>query len=220
MKVFSNMKRPTKGFSGQEVALFPTMLAVPAPSTSPSRFTYSLPYTFHSHLNLTHCSSPFTYTTINYSTLHLLTTPNTNNHHYHPHLLNPQLLNLTTHHHQHNWTEHQGQEVESQIKDWDERKQARVKSKKKSKKDFEKERLSLLKQSGLPNGYEHESGKQKSPKKSTEKSPEEMKSTEKMEVYDVVKEPGAKETRSSIPRKSTRRQRMEEVAEKENSKDF
>ncbi|GJR79336.1 hypothetical protein Tco_0150121 [Tanacetum coccineum] len=41
MKVFSNMKRPTKGFSGQEVALFPTMLAVPAPSTSPSRITSS-----------------------------------------------------------------------------------------------------------------------------------------------------------------------------------
>ncbi|GJR40621.1 hypothetical protein Tco_1216305 [Tanacetum coccineum] len=41
MKVFSNMKRPTKGFSGQEVALFPTMLAVPAPSTSPSRITFS-----------------------------------------------------------------------------------------------------------------------------------------------------------------------------------
>ncbi|GKC33410.1 hypothetical protein Tco_1040704 [Tanacetum coccineum] len=42
MKVFSNMKRPTKGFSGQEVALFPTMLVVPAPSTSPSKITYSL----------------------------------------------------------------------------------------------------------------------------------------------------------------------------------
>ncbi|GKC98622.1 hypothetical protein Tco_1168897 [Tanacetum coccineum] len=41
MKVFSNMKRPTKGFSGQEVALFPTMLDVPAPSTSPSRITSS-----------------------------------------------------------------------------------------------------------------------------------------------------------------------------------
>ncbi|GJR45520.1 hypothetical protein Tco_1313623 [Tanacetum coccineum] len=41
MKVFSNMKRPTKGFSGHEVALFPTMLAVPAPSTSPSRITSS-----------------------------------------------------------------------------------------------------------------------------------------------------------------------------------
>ncbi|GKE64297.1 hypothetical protein Tco_1518458, partial [Tanacetum coccineum] len=34
--------RPTKGFSGQEVALFPTMLDVPAPSTSPSKIT-SLP---------------------------------------------------------------------------------------------------------------------------------------------------------------------------------
>ncbi|GJV65308.1 hypothetical protein Tco_1476136 [Tanacetum coccineum] len=36
MKVFSNMKRITKGFSGQEVALFPNMLAVPTPSASPS----------------------------------------------------------------------------------------------------------------------------------------------------------------------------------------
>ncbi|GJS20608.1 putative reverse transcriptase domain-containing protein [Tanacetum coccineum] len=40
-KVFNNMKRPTKGYSGQEVALFPTMLAVPEPSTSPSRITSS-----------------------------------------------------------------------------------------------------------------------------------------------------------------------------------
>ncbi|GJX33392.1 putative ribonuclease H-like domain-containing protein [Tanacetum coccineum] len=45
--VFSNMKRPTKGFSGQEVALFPTMLAVPTPSTLPSKITSSpSPYTF------------------------------------------------------------------------------------------------------------------------------------------------------------------------------
>ncbi|GKF23728.1 hypothetical protein Tco_0076050, partial [Tanacetum coccineum] len=36
MKVFSNMKRSTKGFSGQEVALFPTMLDDTEPSTSPS----------------------------------------------------------------------------------------------------------------------------------------------------------------------------------------
>ncbi|GKA40496.1 putative ribonuclease H-like domain-containing protein [Tanacetum coccineum] len=42
MKVFNNMKRPTKGFSGQEVALFPTMLDVTELSTSPSRIT-SLP---------------------------------------------------------------------------------------------------------------------------------------------------------------------------------
>ncbi|GKC04725.1 hypothetical protein Tco_0996335 [Tanacetum coccineum] len=41
MKVFSNMKRSTKGFSGQEVALFPNMLAVSTPSTSPSRITSS-----------------------------------------------------------------------------------------------------------------------------------------------------------------------------------
>ncbi|GKC30658.1 hypothetical protein Tco_1037952 [Tanacetum coccineum] len=41
MKVFSNMKRSTKGFSGQEVALFPNMLDVTEPSTSPSRITSS-----------------------------------------------------------------------------------------------------------------------------------------------------------------------------------
>ncbi|GKC50117.1 hypothetical protein Tco_1072862, partial [Tanacetum coccineum] len=41
-KVFNNMKRPTKGYSSQEVALFPTMLDVTEPSTSPSRIT-SLP---------------------------------------------------------------------------------------------------------------------------------------------------------------------------------
>ncbi|GKF51339.1 hypothetical protein Tco_0147806, partial [Tanacetum coccineum] len=35
------MKRPTKGYSGQEVALFPTMLDVTKPSTSPSRITSS-----------------------------------------------------------------------------------------------------------------------------------------------------------------------------------
>ncbi|GKF48222.1 hypothetical protein Tco_0141473, partial [Tanacetum coccineum] len=40
-KVFNNMKRPTKGYSGQEVALFPTMLDVSEPSTSPSRITSS-----------------------------------------------------------------------------------------------------------------------------------------------------------------------------------
>ncbi|GKA18865.1 hypothetical protein Tco_0698780 [Tanacetum coccineum] len=42
IKVFNNVKRPTKGYSGQEVALFPTMLNVSKPSTSPSRIT-SLP---------------------------------------------------------------------------------------------------------------------------------------------------------------------------------
>ncbi|GJX97299.1 hypothetical protein Tco_0353097 [Tanacetum coccineum] len=35
------MKRPTKGYSGQEVALFPTMLDITEPSTSPSRITSS-----------------------------------------------------------------------------------------------------------------------------------------------------------------------------------
>ncbi|GKC59779.1 hypothetical protein Tco_1087377 [Tanacetum coccineum] len=41
MKVFNNMKRPTKGFLGKEVALFPTMLDVTEPFTSPSRITSS-----------------------------------------------------------------------------------------------------------------------------------------------------------------------------------
>ncbi|GKB24207.1 hypothetical protein Tco_0863608 [Tanacetum coccineum] len=40
-KVFNNMKRPTKGYLGQEVAIFPTMLDVTEPSTSPSRITSS-----------------------------------------------------------------------------------------------------------------------------------------------------------------------------------
>ncbi|GKF72479.1 hypothetical protein Tco_0208593, partial [Tanacetum coccineum] len=35
------MKRPTKGYSGQEVALFPTILTVSEPFTSPSRITSS-----------------------------------------------------------------------------------------------------------------------------------------------------------------------------------
>ncbi|GJS16678.1 hypothetical protein Tco_0411150 [Tanacetum coccineum] len=41
MKVFNNVKRPTKGYTSQEVDLFPTMLTVPEPSTSPSRITSS-----------------------------------------------------------------------------------------------------------------------------------------------------------------------------------
>ncbi|GKG23476.1 hypothetical protein Tco_0391512, partial [Tanacetum coccineum] len=41
MKVFSNMKRYTKGFLGQEVTLFPNMLDVTEPSNSPSRITSS-----------------------------------------------------------------------------------------------------------------------------------------------------------------------------------
>ncbi|GKG31665.1 hypothetical protein Tco_0426615, partial [Tanacetum coccineum] len=41
IKVFNNMKRPTKRYSGQEVALFLTMLNVSEPSTSPSRITSS-----------------------------------------------------------------------------------------------------------------------------------------------------------------------------------
>ncbi|GJU74523.1 hypothetical protein Tco_1265928 [Tanacetum coccineum] len=41
MKVFSNMKRSTKGFSGQEVPLFPTMIDATEPSPSPSRITSS-----------------------------------------------------------------------------------------------------------------------------------------------------------------------------------
>ncbi|GJT36973.1 ribonuclease H-like domain-containing protein [Tanacetum coccineum] len=41
MKVFSNMKRSTKGFLGQEVALFPHMLDAAESSTLPSRITSS-----------------------------------------------------------------------------------------------------------------------------------------------------------------------------------
>ncbi|GJR08455.1 hypothetical protein Tco_0791107 [Tanacetum coccineum] len=41
MKVFSNMKRSTKGFSGQEVPLFPSMLDAAESSPSPSKITSS-----------------------------------------------------------------------------------------------------------------------------------------------------------------------------------
>ncbi|GJX23633.1 ribonuclease H-like domain-containing protein [Tanacetum coccineum] len=41
IKVFNNMKRPTKGYSGQDVVLFPTMLNVSEPSTLPSRISSS-----------------------------------------------------------------------------------------------------------------------------------------------------------------------------------
>ncbi|GJW11436.1 putative ribonuclease H-like domain-containing protein [Tanacetum coccineum] len=41
IKVFNNMKRPTKGYSGQEVVLFHTMLNFSEPSTLPLRITSS-----------------------------------------------------------------------------------------------------------------------------------------------------------------------------------
>ncbi|GJW84562.1 hypothetical protein Tco_0157707 [Tanacetum coccineum] len=57
-KVFNNMKRPTKGFSGQEVALFPTMLDVTEPSTSPSRITSSPSHSPEPSPSPTHSPSP------------------------------------------------------------------------------------------------------------------------------------------------------------------
>ncbi|GKC48289.1 hypothetical protein Tco_1066011 [Tanacetum coccineum] len=39
--VFSNMRRLTKGYTGVEIRLFPTMLTSPTPSSSPSRITSS-----------------------------------------------------------------------------------------------------------------------------------------------------------------------------------
>ncbi|GKD80009.1 hypothetical protein Tco_1342630 [Tanacetum coccineum] len=59
-KVFSNMKRISRGYSGVEVPLFPTMLN--APTTSPSRITSSpslSPEPFH-HLINTSTSAPST----------------------------------------------------------------------------------------------------------------------------------------------------------------
>ncbi|GJX86122.1 hypothetical protein Tco_0336896 [Tanacetum coccineum] len=76
MKVFSNMKRSTKGFSGQEVALFPNMLDVTEPSTSPSRITSSPSPTPSPEPTPAHTPSP-----TQPSLLH--------NHHLH----NPQILN-------------------------------------------------------------------------------------------------------------------------------
>ncbi|GKA36575.1 hypothetical protein Tco_0723140 [Tanacetum coccineum] len=58
MIVFNNMKRPTKGFSGQEVALFSTMLDVTEPSTSPSRITSSPSHSHEHSASPTHSPSP------------------------------------------------------------------------------------------------------------------------------------------------------------------
>ncbi|GKF05868.1 hypothetical protein Tco_0036536, partial [Tanacetum coccineum] len=58
MKVFNNMKRPTKGFSGQGVALFPTMLDVTEPSTSSSRITSSPSHSLEPSPSPTHSPSP------------------------------------------------------------------------------------------------------------------------------------------------------------------
>ncbi|GKD20025.1 hypothetical protein Tco_1221728 [Tanacetum coccineum] len=52
------MKRPTKGFSGQEVALFPTMLVVTEPFTSPSRITSSPSHLPKHSPSPTHSPSP------------------------------------------------------------------------------------------------------------------------------------------------------------------
>ncbi|GJY39667.1 ribonuclease H-like domain-containing protein [Tanacetum coccineum] len=40
-EVFSNMRRLTKGYTGVEIRLFPTMLTLPTPSSSPTRITSS-----------------------------------------------------------------------------------------------------------------------------------------------------------------------------------
>ncbi|GJW99609.1 hypothetical protein Tco_0183523 [Tanacetum coccineum] len=58
MKVFNNMKRPTKGFSGQEVDLFPTMLHVPEPSPSPLRITSSPSHSPEHSPSPTHSPTP------------------------------------------------------------------------------------------------------------------------------------------------------------------
>ncbi|GJX02077.1 hypothetical protein Tco_0185990 [Tanacetum coccineum] len=58
MKVFNNIKRPTKGFLGQEVDLFPTMLHVPEPSPSPSRITSSPSHSPEHSPSPTHSPTP------------------------------------------------------------------------------------------------------------------------------------------------------------------
>ncbi|GJU60896.1 hypothetical protein Tco_1238662 [Tanacetum coccineum] len=60
MKVFNNIKRPTKGFLGQEVALFPTMVDVTEPSTSPLRITSSPSHSPEHSPSPTHSPSPDT----------------------------------------------------------------------------------------------------------------------------------------------------------------
>ncbi|GJR21977.1 putative ribonuclease H-like domain-containing protein [Tanacetum coccineum] len=85
MKVFNNMKRPTKGFSGQEVALFPTMLDVTEPSTSPLRITSSPSHSPEHSLHYT-----FTFTEPSSTLKHLMLHQHNHyqhNHQYHNHHL-------------------------------------------------------------------------------------------------------------------------------------
>ncbi|GJT24712.1 hypothetical protein Tco_0894649 [Tanacetum coccineum] len=83
MKVFSNMKRITKGFSGQEVDLFPNMLAAPTHSASPSNSISSSEHTpsqpspqpspihpSHTQLSPTHLGSEYHPPTPHDSPLH------------------------------------------------------------------------------------------------------------------------------------------------------
>ncbi|GJZ80209.1 hypothetical protein Tco_0645046 [Tanacetum coccineum] len=106
--------------------------------------------------------------------------------------------------------------------DWNDPSVIRYHSLKMKPKIIAQERRNMIKYLKNQGNFKikHESRKQKSPQISPEKSPEKMKSAEKMEEDDVAKETGAKR-KKSIPRKSTRkRQKMEEDAEKEELKEF
>ncbi|GJR13829.1 hypothetical protein Tco_0796481 [Tanacetum coccineum] len=249
MKVFSNMKRSTKGFSGQEVALFPTMLDDTEPSPSPSRITSS--------------PSPIPSPSINFTIIY----PHNSTSPINIHLLNlrigvleadmlktqknlpmmkPLKMNLQA-----------GEEV---IDEDDSRKSKyhALKMKPKTIAQARRNMIKYLKNQGnfkisqfkgmsyndirpifekiwdfnqniMPMDTELGSGKQKSSQKSPVKSPAKEKSPEKVveevsekqeALKEGVKDPAAKR-KKSIPRKSTRkRQKLEEDAETDELKGF
>ncbi|GKA05796.1 hypothetical protein Tco_0684916 [Tanacetum coccineum] len=203
MKVFNNMKRPTKGYSGQEVALFPSMLHVSAPSTSPSRITSSPSYSPE------HSPSPTIFTSLN---LHL------------DHITGRKLSDAEVQDKASNDTEPVIQDVTPteviQDQESSEKGSAEV-STAGAKQGYCSEEVPIAIVEKVWDFNQHiepmEHGTEKM--KSSEKSPEKMKSPEKIveedvdtqeEMKEVVKEPGTKR-KKSIPRKSTRkRQKMEE----------
>ncbi|GJX76005.1 hypothetical protein Tco_0322816 [Tanacetum coccineum] len=215
MKVFNNMKRPTKGFSGQEVALFPTMLDVTEPSTSPSRITSSpshspehSPSPTHSPLNLSTDRQTVTYTRRR----------------------RRQREEEIGHDNGMKGKSKSLAEAKStkQI-DWNDPLVIRYHTQKMKPKTVAQARKNMINYLKNQGNYKIRDFKGIERRKSLEKSPEKMKSAEKLEEEDVAtqkvmkevsKETGAKR-KKSIPRKSTRkRQKMEEDAEKEELKGF
>ncbi|GKA65699.1 hypothetical protein Tco_0765406 [Tanacetum coccineum] len=246
IKVFNNMKRPIKGYSSQEVDLFPTMLNVSEPSTSPSRITSSPshspePSPSHSHApSIEHSPEPYIEHSPDHTTAvvsfpsptqptqpspgaeqHIPKPHNSPLHVVHSHgsdegsLKLIELTNLVTK------LSERIEVLEDDLK----------KTKKKSKKEIEQERLSFVEAIRLQKQMNKEQRAQIArdeeiarqwDKEERQKAMSDAKSTKEIDWNDpsVIRA----KRKKSLPRKSTRstvkRQKMEEDAEKEDLKGY